>query len=248
MRVPGGYESLRAGRAQLAVRSGLEAFVQDAVARHGSLYGFAAANSTRQLKGRTTAHVIESPAGPLVVRHYVRGGAMAPVLGDFYVRLAGQRPYRELWISSISRSRGIPTPAVAAIGIYPAGPLYRGDIATDLIPDAADLATLSLGPDRRSESERRLAWHAAGRMVEQAAEAGLVHADLNLRNILIAWRAGSPQPWLLDLDRCRIVRRPSRLDLDRMVQRLHRSARKLGGEAGESLQPELNAFVQGLRV
>lgn len=248
MRVPSGYEAGRAGRVQFVARTGLADFVQNAIGRHGSLYAWAEANSTRTLQGRTTAHVAESPAGPWVVRHYVRGGAVASLLGDRYLRAAEQRPLRELWISALARERGIPTPAVAAVAVQHAGPFYRGDIATDLIPDAADLAVISVGEARVPDAERRLAWHAAGRLVQQAAEAGLIHADLNVRNIIVAWTLGAARAWLLDLDRCRLTHRPTRNDLDRMVERFHRSVRKLEREASVSLRPELNAFLQGLRV
>jgi hypothetical protein len=84
-------------------------------------------------------------------------------------------------------------------------------------------------------------------LLRSLAGAGLFHADLNLRNILIAWRAGRPHAHVLDLDRCRIVRRIHPSDFDAMVQRVIRSAHKFERLTGESLQNELDAFREGLR-
>jgi len=245
MRVPSGYEAARMAGAIVIVRHGLGDFVERVVREHGSLDAFARRHATATMPGRTAAHVIEAPGGRWVVRHYVRGGVMAP-LGDRYLRLFGRRPYQELWASAFARARGVETPAVAAAAIYPAGIFYRGDLATALVADAADLADTSLGQQRRDGHDRQLAWHAAGRLVRDAAEAGVVHADLNLRNILVAWRMGVPRPQLLDLDRCRIVQRASPRDLAVMTHRLERSAHKFERQTGETLASELDAFRQGI--
>jgi 3-deoxy-D-manno-octulosonic acid kinase len=247
MRVPSGYQADESHGALLIARPVALEFVGNAMQSHGTLYAFAHAHARRRLRGRIDACVIDAPEGTWVVRHYVRGGAIAGLLGDRYLRVGPRRPYAELWTSARARARGIDTPAVAAVAIYTRGPFYRGDIATELVPDAADLAEISSGPSRRSEAERLRAWEAAGRLVRAIGQAGLIHADLNVRNILIAWRDGLPRAHLLDLDRCRIVRRVSPRDLAAMVRRLYRSARKLESH-DLTLQAELDAFRAGLRV
>jgi 3-deoxy-D-manno-octulosonic acid kinase len=236
------------GTSTVIARQGQEKFVEDALRRYGTLYSFARQHAQATLPGRTGAIVIDAPGGPWVVRHYARGGAVAAVLGDRYLRFGRRRPWRELWASAWARARGIETPAVAAAVVYPGGPFYRADLATAHVPAAADLADTSIGPQRRNEEERRLAWHAAGRMVRDAAAAGLVHADLNLRNILIAWPLGLPRPYLLDLDRCRIVQRTAPHELAAMIRRLERSARKFERQSGASLAAELSAFRDGCRA
>jgi hypothetical protein len=248
MRVPSGYQADETDGVLSIARSAAQAFIGNALRSHGTLYAFATANAKRKLQGRTEAYVIDAPDGSWVVRHYVRGGAVASLLGDRYLRVGARRPFAELWTSAVARARGIETPAVAAVAVYAHGPFYRGDIATDFIPDSADLAALSVGPQRRAQPERRLAWLAAGRLVRTIAEAGLVHADLNLRNILISWRAGLPRAHLLDLDRCRIVRRVSPFDFNTMVHRVIRSAAKFEKDSTDSLRGELDAFREGLRV
>jgi Ser/Thr protein kinase RdoA (MazF antagonist) len=132
--------------------------------------------------------------------------------------------------------------------VYPLGPFYTGDIATDLVPDAETLADLTFGEERRPPGQRTHAWNAAGRAIRAAARAGIVHADLNLRNVLVAWRSGVPSPYLLDLDRCRIVRRASPHDLAVMSRRLRRSAQRFEERTGLRLVNEFAAFEDGFRA
>jgi 3-deoxy-D-manno-octulosonic acid kinase len=246
MRLPSGYESISAGATVLVTRSSWRDLTVEAVREAGSLHAWAASHSNRSFAGRATAHVVDAPGGAWVVRHYVRGGAVADVLGDRYLRLGPPRPLRELWVSVWARSRGIPTPEVMAVGMRKSGIIYRADIATLCIPDSATLADITFGDTRESATTRIAAWQAAGTLVRDAADAGVLHADLNLRNVLIARRASGPRPYLLDLDRCRIVGRASRSELMRMVARLHRSASRFSESSGTDVSAELHAFDAGV--
>ena len=71
----------------------------------------------------------------------------------------------------------------------------------------------------------------AGGLVRAIHEAGVVHNDLNLRNILIASGADGERAWLLDLDRA-VVMRDSAAKFERnlMLRRFARSLKKLEKE------------------
>lgn len=164
-------------------------FVIGAIEEAGSLYAGAAARpDARRLNGRGTTWCIAAPGGDgaWAVRHCLRGGAVARVLADRYVRLGRGRPFRELRAVVRARARQVAMPRVAAAVIHPHGPIYRGDVATELVPDAVDLAAVAFGPARWDPAARVVAWRAAGRLVREAAGAGVFHADLNLKNIVIA--------------------------------------------------------------
>jgi hypothetical protein len=75
-----------------------------------------------------------------VVRHYQRGGAVGPILGDRYLSLGRYRPLCETVASLEARERGISTPAVVAGIVYPAGIFYRADLVTEEIPNAVAVA------------------------------------------------------------------------------------------------------------
>jgi 3-deoxy-D-manno-octulosonic acid kinase len=206
-----------------------------------------ASEDSRELIGRGTAWDVATPAGRWVIRHYRRGGAVADLLGDRYLRAGAPRPFAELEASEAARARGVPTPEVMAAIAYPAGPFYRADIPTALIPDSADLATLAFDASPPIDVDPAAAWREAGSLIRLAAEAGVRHVDLNLRNILIASTPVGPRAWLLDLDRCRVGEALPAAGRERMIERFHRSRVKLEGlhdrRVGEA---ELAAFRAGL--
>ena len=225
------------------------------VQEHGTLYDAAAARPDAQaFTGRGAAWRMTTPHGDWVVRHYRRGGAIARVLHDEYLRAGEPRPLRELHASIAARARGVDTPEVVAAIAYLSGPLYRADLATRFVAGSRDLATVTFESDEAFpvEGDRitvcAAAWHAAGRLLRATFAAGIEHADLNLRNILIAGAPTTPRALLLDLDRATVHERPLTTAVrSGMLARLHRSRRKLEQAAGRVTgAAELAAFEAGL--
>ncbi|HUF50549.1 MAG TPA: lipopolysaccharide kinase InaA family protein, partial [Longimicrobiales bacterium] len=207
----------------------------------------AAVPGAESFAGRGAAYRMRSADGDWLVRHYRRGGLVARVLDEEYLRVGVPRPLRELRASAAARSRGVATPQVVAAITYPAGPFYRADLATTFIEDGADLADITFGSEQDAVQDgvREAAWRAAGALLSTAFAAGVDHADLNLRNILVT--AGGTA-YLLDLDRA-IVHEGSVSDVarNRMLERLHRSRRKLESIHGRPVgQTELRAFEGAL--
>ncbi len=197
-----------------------------------------------------------------MVRHYRRGGAIAPVLGDRYLRLGTPRPVQEYSTGRALERRGIPTPAHLGAAVYPSGLWYRGDLVTRWVPGSRDLAAV-LFPGRRvdggtvagggGEPEAdgsvaaeapEAAMRAAGRLFRRLHEGGVVHPDLNLKNILLAGPAGDPDALVLDLDGASITSRVSDAARLRMVARFWRSARKWQKATGVTLPSSLEAAFQ----
>lgn len=248
MRDPEGYARAVVGEARIVATGDALERVRAAVESAGTLYDWAARRAgARALPGRKPAFLVDA-GDEWVVRHYWRGGAIGRLLEDRYPARRLPRPFRELTVSHRARERGIPTPRVIAAVVYPAGPFYRADLATAYVPDSADLAHVTFGAQRRSDADRIAAWRVVGALVRVAAERGLRHADLNLRNVLLSWTTASPLACVLDLDRCIIRDRPRPGDRDVMVARLHRSRQKLERHFGERVDDRtLWAFAEGLR-
>lgn len=229
-------------------------WVEEVLEGGGRLYDDArerTAGATR-LQGRAPVYFLPSPPRDRVVRHYVRGGVVAKWLGDRYLRLGTPRPFMETIASEALRALDIPTPRVLAAVAYPSGPVYRGDLATEYIPNARDLADLLFGartPPITDQDVRISALMQAGRMVARMATLGVLHPDLNLKNFLAEGGrpdSGSPlahpKIHLLDLDRCRISpRSPGALGRApgrwRMKRRLLRSLEAWESASGRSLPP-----------
>lgn len=222
-------------------------WLEETLARHGTLTGWARAeDGVEAARGRGPLYARSAPfRGPdgrerWVVRHYRRGGWAAPLLGDRYAAWGRSRPIRELEASVAARARGVRTPAVVAGVVYRAGPVYRADLVTELVPDVVSLAVLLRGP--LDEATRTDALRRAGVAVRVLARAGIDHADASAGNVLL----GPDGPaWVVDLDRC-VVRQPDAgASGARMLARLERSARKI---CAESASPFTDADVSALRA
>lgn len=239
--LPPGHAAALVGHAIVA---GPESHLADASARvaaHHTLFRWAEREATATLRSnRGAAHVATLAGTPAVVRHARRGGALARLLEDRYVRSGQPRPIEELSLSAALRALDIDTPRVLAAAVYPAGALfYRGDVATEHIPDSADLADRLFTPGDVDPVE---AARAAGRLVRRLHDRRVVHPDLNLRNILIQRAGAALRPWIIDLDRCRIVATLDAPARRGMLARLDRSWTKLEAEHQTPQPAALSAF------
>jgi tRNA A-37 threonylcarbamoyl transferase component Bud32 len=91
--------------------------------------------------------------------------------------------------------------------------------------DAVDLADYVDGGPLPGPQRRRLA-RAVADAVARMHDAGILHADLNLRNLLVRETAGAPEVFVIDFDRARVH---PELSLDERLGnlfRLDRSAQK----------------------
>ena len=202
------------------------------LAKHPTLYDAARTmTGARPIAGRTTAYAIHVDGSEWIVRHYVRGGAIAPVLGDKYARLVS-RSFRELEVSAAVRARGVPTPIVIAAAEYPAGAFLRFDIVLQYIQGAHDLAAVIFDQPAAAEP--------AARAIRAAIAGGLVHADLNLKNILVTETDG----WIIDLDRARMVRTVDKSAAFAMRARLIRSLEKWQGKIGRTVSADARATLE----
>lgn len=167
--------------------------------------------------------MLRAEPDPWLVRHYHRGGSVARVLHDRYFAV-GDRARHELGIGIAARVAGIPTPEVVAAVTYRAGIFSRYDIAFAYLEGARDLAAVLFGGGTPADADVIKATTLISIMMER----GLVHADLNLKNVLIA----SQRAYIIDLDRCRLASRVRRGDAKRMRERFIRSLEKWQKRAG----------------
>lgn len=243
------YLAFRVGAARTLVSDRASDWIRDVLADR-TLYEWARdVPGMEPLGGRAVARAVPDPlrdppsTARWVVRHYTRGGWMAPLLGDRYPRAGPTRPEREIVASTEAHRKGIRTPKIIAAAWYRTGLFYRADLVTELVPGARTLAEVLAG-EARGET-RRAALFAAGRLARKLGAVGLRHADLNATNVLLA---GPPpfEAFVIDLDRARIGTGPTRRGADSMLRRLERSARTLGEATGRPpSDEELHALRAG---
>lgn len=199
----------------------LRYFDADALARDGLLRGSA--------QGRGTTHFAEIAGQECVLRHYRRGGMVAKLLGDRYLRatLPESRAWREWHLLANMAEQGLPVPVPVATRVITSGPFYRADIIMQRLSGARSLSQ-ALEAGELSETQ----WREIGQCIRRFHKAGVYHADLNAHNILLSAEGSLSGPndavWLIDFDKGEI--RPVSRDWQTAnLERLRRSLDKLSG-------------------
>jgi 3-deoxy-D-manno-octulosonic acid kinase len=245
MSLPEGYDEVQIGRVRAFAVRAATPWLRGVLESGATLHRWGAGRvSGTSLAGRGEVFSVPAPApGPdarerWVMRHYYRGGALAsPLLGDRYLAVGRPRPVRELLAAHYARTRGIPTPAVVAGAVYGAGIWYRADLATEQISDATDLADVLWGENVRAVPAEA-ALFTVGALVRRLERAGILHADLNAKNLLVAGAGTDLRVHLIDLDRC-CARDPGvPVPTFSMRHRLERSLRKFEERTGRRLTPQ----------
>lgn len=118
-------------------------------------------------------------SGAGLVRHYYRGGAIRHFLRDRY--LLRNPALRELRIHTRIHELGLPVPVPLGACWERRGLFYRAWLATQELPAQNLLACLQNAP----EEEARDLFVKCGRTIRKMHDAGVYHADLQIRNILV---------------------------------------------------------------
>jgi 3-deoxy-D-manno-octulosonic acid kinase len=163
---------------------------------------------------------------PLIVRAYRRGGFVRHFLRDLYWDRP-PRPLAEVVATETARQRGVPTIEVLGACVrWVNHILYRGFFISREAEGFHNLwEWLQMRPTGPTRSSTLTA---VARAIVTMHDAGIVHADLNLTNILVHPRHPSPHVLLLDFDRARVLSRPvPRSQRERTLRRLQRSFQKL---------------------
>lgn len=171
--------------------------------------------------GRGSVVFVETPAGVCALRHYHRGGRVAPLLGDRYLWTGPERTrgFAEFRLLAELRRRGLPVPAPIAARYRPRGIYYTADLLTRRIEHTRTLAEFVRNDQLDGELAGRV-----GALVAQFHGQGVDHADLNAHNVLV----GPNGLWLLDFDRGRINASSQQGWGLGNLKRLRRSLLKLG--------------------
>ena len=240
-------ETRRLAGADVSAIPTVVAVLATLVEMHGTLYDWAADQpQPRALRGRAPVYVAALPgaAGWVVVRHAWHGGLLAPVTRDRF-RGTG-RPEREYVTSARLRAVGIPTTEVLGFACYWTGVGFcRVDVVSRFVPDAFDLGMIAAGlvPD----IDRDDALAATQTLLVRLATAGVVHPDLNVKNVLLVRETNrSLTAMIIDVD---VVRWDSaqspRAIMHANVTRLARSMRKWRSRFGCDITDELlNRFTR----
>jgi len=134
------------------------------------------------------------------------------VLKDRY--LFHNRPRQELEVHCEAYRRGVATVLPVAAVWHQQGPSFRGAIAT-LRVEGIDLWHKIV--EQGGATDEELA--ACGRAIWTMHAAGILHADLNMKNLLVRGN----EAWVIDFDRGRVVSEVGKIHARDNFMRLKRS-------------------------
>lgn len=195
---------------------------------------------TNIAKGRGCTWFFSWQQQDFVLRHYHRGGQMAPLLADrfLYLGLNHTRPWREWNLLNLLYQQGLPVPKPIGAHVHRRACWYQADIIMRRIPDSKTLA------ERLYQRELDLEiWKNLGATIAEFHQLGVYHSDLNAHNILID---DQEKIWLIDFDKS-AIRIPKITWQKNNIQRLKRSLDKLQEQKKiKSLERgEWESFVEG---
>ena len=170
--------------------------------------------------GRGGVAFVQAPFGTCVLRHYRRGGLVAPLLDDRYLWTGRGRcrGFAEFVLLAELLARSLPVPAPVAARCERHGLFYTADLITRAIGNARTLAQAAAAGGLDSALCERV-----GALVARFHAEGVDHADLNAHNILVA----DDNLWLIDFDRGEIRTSGTAWKLANLA-RLKRSLLKVG--------------------
>ena len=180
--------------------------------------------------GRAPIRLLELPGGRgLLIRQYHRGGVLSSLNKDKY--LSPRRAVDEIRVCREAAARGVPVADAVGAMLEHRPPVWLCRLVTARIDDAIDLGGylgwLPATPTREVLAEKRDVIDALARAIRKMHDAGLYHADLQTRNILIRRSATGVEVFFVDLDKSVIV--PSLTQRRRAgnLMRLNRSVMKM---------------------
>jgi len=193
--------------------------------------------------GRNQVARFSYQGGTGILRHYQRGGLIAPLLHDRYFE---NRPLREFRLHRDLFTEGLPVPLPLGVAWHREGPFLRGAFATRELEGRTLDAWLREAQERDQREPRYFqesaipsdssvsfvpsvpllpsVLAACGKIIRQMHDLGVWHADLNANNLFIT----PDGPCLLDFDKA--LRRTSldHIQRSRNLLRLRRSLEKRG--------------------
>ena len=167
-----GYATAREDMASDLVRAGLLA--AEGLAAHAQVVD--------SYEGRGSTAIVEIANRRLVVRRFLPGGLLRRFRSSAFA--SASRPFAELFLYEHLRRLRFPTLSPVAAVARRIGRRYELELITEELDAARDLLSL-LEDSELDRAHRTQVLEAAGRTVAHLHRAGIRHADMHLKNLLV---------------------------------------------------------------
>ena len=240
---PPGYTVVKDGKRVIVVKAELEQELRPLMTRSfGELAG--RPDARKVATGRAVpVHIpVEGGSRRIFIRPYAHGGLLARFMGRDFRNPS--RAFRELAVSHSAQSSSLPIPPLVGITAEQmANGRWRMEAWSWWIPNATALS-LCLPSLPADGAARRELMAAVARALKVCHDAGLVHRDLNSRNIVVERVPNAWEVRVIDLDGASMdppLSWNSRLG---QLKRLFRSFAKENVLPRHLSMPEFAAFVR----
>ncbi|MBE7444751.1 MAG: hypothetical protein HS132_05685 [Planctomycetia bacterium] len=160
-----------------------------------------------------------------IIRNYKHGGLFGNFFGGVFCN--ENRPLHEISINEIASQKGVPSAEVVAVtkrrwlGLF-----YTADFISKEIPCAVDvLQFLKESPPEVIQVSKKAVIHAVVTLIRIMHDAGIYHADLHLKNILLKRASnGGFHAYIIDLDKSVVLKK---LTIDQRIKNLLRLDRSI---------------------
>ncbi len=234
-----GYREVRSPSASWLARPECAADLEEG--RADFLLAGPGARRARPAGGRADLARLRLGGHAVLAKRALRGGLLGRLLGGLY--LGSGRARGQIALALRLDRADLPTPEILAVGWRPVlGPFHALTILAREIPQAQNLyeAAMEGSPWRR----RRAILERSADLVRAMHDAGFLHADLNVSNLVIGAGPDGDRIYVVDLDKGRFVPEVGPDARFASLARLLRSYEKwVGGRGRLSLREEL-AFLR----
>ena len=153
--------------------------------------------------GRAPLRVVTSGGRRLLVRPYRKGGLLRHLRGRTF--RGAWRPLQELTLHHALQAQSVPVPEVVGAVVHHSARGWQGALLTGEVARSVDLEAWLHGARSDAPADRETILQRAGRTVRLLHDAGVWHADLHAKNLLLT---AEGEVWILDLDRARAFDAP----------------------------------------
>ncbi|MEP9411993.1 MAG: hypothetical protein HRF42_11465 [Candidatus Brocadia sp.] len=163
-----------------------------------------------------------------IIRNYRHGGLLGKFFAGVFYDI--NRPLNELHVNEVATLKDVPSAEVIAIAIRKLwGIFYKADFISREVSGAIDIIQFlkESSPEFIQKSKKPITF-ALARLIRNMHDAGIFHADLHLKNILLKGDTnGEFNAYIIDLDKSAVVeelnivqRMKNLLRLDRYIEKL----------------------------
>lgn len=186
-KIPSHFSVIKSGNETIFVKRGYSEIVKNIVFNNRFSVNRQATNiDIKSGRGQyLSIPIAKDSTEKIIIRDYKHGGLFGKLFGNVFFNW--NRPFNEIYVNEIAFQKNVPT--AEAIAVYKRklwGVFYKASFISKEVTDAVDIIQfLRESPIEFIQKSKRSIISALARLIRNMHDAGIYHADLHLKNILL---------------------------------------------------------------